>query len=80
MAQQSQVGVLLLDHTQMISSARQNSHLSERQAQASSCYTFKRKQIQHCLKNLRIAICLTPELLRYLDASLPMETSVKYIL
>lgn len=80
MAQQSQAGALLLDHIRMISGARQNSCLSERQAQAPSSYTSKRKQIQHCLKNLRIAMCLISELLRYLDVSFPVEISVKYIL
>lgn len=80
MAQQSQVGVLLVDHTLMISKAWQNSCLCERQAQPSSSYTLKRKQIQHCLKNLRIAICLIPELLRYSDVPFPVEISVKWIL
>lgn len=48
--------------------------------QTSSSYTFKRKQILLCLKNLRIAICLIPELLRCLDVSFPTEISIKYIL
>lgn len=81
MAEASEVGALLLDLIRMISNARQNSCLSERRAQASSSYVFKRKQMQHRLeKKLRIATYLIPELLSYLDASFPMEISVKYIL
>lgn len=50
MAEASEVGALLLDLIRMISNARQNSCLSERRAQASSSYVFKRKQMQHRLE------------------------------
>ena len=80
MAEPSEVGAVLLDLTRMISDTQQNSCLSERWAQVSSSYIFKSKQIQHRLKNLRIAIYLILDLLSYLDASFPMKVSIKYIL
>lgn len=72
-------GALLLDHTRLVSRAPQNGCLSERQADITQLHSQK-KQTQHCLKNLRIAICLIPELLRYLDVSFPTEISAEYIL